>query len=138
MTDLKVLGERQITLDCDVLQADGGTRCAAITGAWLALNDACEHLLSQGKISKNPLRDQVAAISVGIYQGAAILDLDYAEDADCDTDMNVVMTGQQGIVEIQGTAEGNPFTRTQMDELLDLAATGIGELMAQQKAALHS
>ncbi|HMW56250.1 MAG: ribonuclease PH [Candidatus Accumulibacter phosphatis] len=138
VTDLKVLGERQITLDCDVLQADGGTRCAAITGAWLALNDACEHLLSQGKISKNPLRDQVAAISVGIYQGAAILDLDYAEDADCDTDMNVVMTGQQGIVEIQGTAEGNPFTRTQMDELLDLAATGIGELMAQQKAALHS
>ena len=112
--------------------------CPRVSGAWLALNDACEHLLSQGKISKNPLRDQVAAISVGIYQGAAILDLDYAEDADCDTDMNVVMTGQQGIVEIQGTAEGNPFTRTQMDELLDLAATGIGELLAQQKAALHS
>ncbi len=138
VTDLKRLGERQITLDCDVLQADGGTRCAAITGAWLALNDACEHLLSQGKISENPLRDQVAAISVGIYQGVAILDLDYAEDADCDTDMNVVMTGRQGIVEIQGTAEGNPFTRIQMNELLDLAAAGIGELLVQQKAALLS
>lgn len=138
VTDLKMLGERQITLDCDVLQADGGTRCAAITGAWLALNDACEHLLSQGKIGANPLCDQVAAISVGLYQGAAILDLDYAEDANCDTDMNVVMTSRQGIVEVQGTAEGDPFTRIQMNELLDLATAGIGELLAQQKAALHS
>ncbi|KFB67275.1 ribonuclease PH [Candidatus Accumulibacter vicinus] len=138
VTDLKMLGERQITLDCDVLQADGGTRCAAITGAWLALNDACEHLLSQGKIGANPLSDQVAAISVGLYQGAAILDLDYAEDANCDTDMNVVMTSRQGIVEVQGTAEGDPFTRIQMNELLDLATAGIGELLAQQKAALHS
>ena len=138
VTDLKALGERQITLDCDVLQADGGTRCAAITGAWLALNDACEHLLSQGKIGANPLSDQVAAISVGLYQGAAILDLDYAEDANCDTDMNVVMTSRQGIVEVQGTAEGDPFTRIQMNELLDLATAGIGELLAQQKAALHS
>ena len=138
VTDLKILGERQITLDCDVLQADGGTRCAAITGAWLALNDACEHLLSQGKIGANPLSDQVAAISVGLYQGAAILDLDYAEDANCDTDMNVVMTSRQGIVEVQGTAEGDPFTRIQMNELLDLATAGIGELLAQQKAALHS
>ncbi len=135
VTDLKALGERQITLDCDVLQADGGTRCAAITGAWLALNDACEHLLSKGKLSENPLRDQVAAISVGIYRGIAVVDLDYAEDSGCDTDMNVVMTGDGGIVEVQGTAEGKPFTRGQMDELLDLAAAGIGQLIVCQKAA---
>ena len=135
VTDLKALGERQITLDCDVLQADGGTRCAAITGAWLALNDACEHLLSKGKLSESPLRDQVAAISVGIYQGIAVVDLDYAEDSGCDTDMNVVMTGDGGIVEVQGTAEGKPFTRGQMDELLDLAAAGIGQLIVCQKAA---
>jgi len=136
VTDLKALGERQITLDCDVLQADGGTRCAAITGAWLALNDACEHLLGKRKIPANPVRDQVAAVSVGIYQGLAVLDLDYAEDAHCDTDMNVVMTGRRGIVELQGTAEGEPFTRTQMNQLLDLAEAGIGELLAHQKTAL--
>jgi len=135
VTDLKLLGERQITLDCDVLQADGGTRCAAITGAWLALNDACEHLLSTGKVSSNPLRDHVAAVSVGIYKGVAVLDLDYAEDANCDTDMNVVMTGSGGIVEVQGTAEGEPFTRAQMIELLDLADTGIGRLIAEQTTA---
>jgi ribonuclease PH len=136
VTDLKALGERQITLDCDVLQADGGTRCAAITGAWLALHDACEHLLSKRKIPENPVRDQVAAVSVGIYQGLAVLDLDYAEDANCDTDMNVVMTGRRGIVELQGTAEGDPFTRTQLNHLLDLAETGIGELLTHQKKAL--
>ncbi|WP_291992268.1 ribonuclease PH [Candidatus Accumulibacter sp. ACC003] len=136
VTDLKALGERQITLDCDVLQADGGTRCAAITGAWLALNDACEHLLSKGKIAANPLRDHVAAVSVGMYQGLAVLDLDYAEDANCDTDMNVVMTGSGGIVEVQGTAEGEPFTRSQMGELLDLADAGIGRLISHQKASL--
>jgi ribonuclease PH len=136
VTDLKALGERQITLDCDVLQADGGTRCAAITGAWLALNDACEHLLGKRKIPANPIRDQVAAVSVGIYQGLAVVDLDYAEDAHCDTDMNVVMTGRQGIVELQGTAEGEAFTRTQMNQLLDLAEAGIGELLAHQKTAL--
>jgi len=136
VTDLKLLGERQITLDCDVLQADGGTRCAAITGAWLALNDACEHLLSAGKVSGNPLRDHVAAVSVGIYKGVAVLDLDYAEDANCDTDMNVVMTGSRGIVEVQGTAEGEPFTRTEMIALLDLADAGIGRLIAHQKASL--
>jgi ribonuclease PH len=136
VTDLKALGERQITLDCDVLQADGGTRCAAITGAWLALNDACEHLLGKRKLPANPVRDQVAAVSVGIYQGLAVLDLDYAEDAHCDTDMNVVMTGRRGIVELQGTAEGEPFTRTQMNQLLDLAEAGIGELLAHQKTAL--
>ena len=136
VTDLKALGERQITLDCDVLQADGGTRCAAITGAWLALNDACEHLLSKGTIAANPLHDHVAAISVGIYNGLAVLDLDYAEDSSCDTDMNVVMTGSGGIVEVQGTAEGEPFTRSQMNELLDLADAGIGRLIAHQKASL--
>ena len=136
VTDLKALGERQITLDCDVLQADGGTRCAAITGAWLALNDACEHMLSKGTIAANPLHDHVAAISVGIYNGLAVLDLDYAEDSSCDTDMNVVMTGSGGIVEVQGTAEGEPFTRSQMSELLDLADAGIGRLIAHQKASL--
>ncbi|MEF8752225.1 MAG: ribonuclease PH [Candidatus Accumulibacter necessarius] len=136
VTDLKALGERQITLDCDVLQADGGTRCAAITGAWLALNDACAQLLSNGRIAGNPLRDQVAAVSVGIYEGLAVLDLDYAEDAHCDTDMNVVMTGAGGLVEVQGTAEGEPFTRTQMNQLLDLAQAGIHQLINQQQAAL--
>ncbi|HNC51483.1 MAG TPA: ribonuclease PH [Accumulibacter sp.] len=136
VTDLKALGERQITLDCDVLQADGGTRCAAITGAWLALHDACEQLVDKRKLGESPLRDHVAAVSVGIYQGSPIVDLDYAEDANCDTDMNVVMTGCGGIVEIQGTAEGDPFTRRQMNELLDLAETGIGELIAHQKEVL--
>jgi ribonuclease PH len=138
VTDLKALGERQITLDCDVLQADGGTRCASITGAWLALHDACQHLVAQGKIPANPLRDHVAAISVGIYKGIAVLDLDYPEDSDCDTDMNVVMTGSGGLVEIQGTAEGEPFSRAQMNQLLDLAESGINELVARQKAAVAS
>jgi len=136
VVDLKALGERTITLDCDVLQADGGTRCAAITGAWLALHDACEQLVDKRKLGESPLRDHVAAVSVGIYQGSPIVDLDYAEDANCDTDMNVVMTGCGGIVEIQGTAEGDPFTRRQMNELLDLAETGIGELIAHQKEVL--
>ena len=136
VTDLKALGERQITLDCDVLQADGGTRCASITGAWLALHDACAKLVAQGKLPANPLRDHVAAISVGIYKGVAVLDLDYPEDSDCDTDMNVVMTGSGGIVEIQGTAEGEPFSRTQMNQLVDMAERGIKELIAQQKRVL--
>ncbi|MBL8415955.1 MAG: ribonuclease PH [Propionivibrio sp.] len=136
VTDLKALGERQITLDCDVLQADGGTRCASITGAWLALNDACEQLVARGKLDANPLRDHVAAISVGIYKGIPVLDLDYPEDSGCDTDMNVVMTGSGGIVEIQGTAEGEPFSRAQMNQLVDLAEAGINELVARQKAAL--
>jgi ribonuclease PH len=133
--DLEALGERQITLDCDVLQADGGTRCASITGAWLALCDACEHLVANGKLMENPVRDHVAAISVGIYRGVPVLDLDYPEDSDCDTDMNVVMTGRGGIVEIQGTAEAVPFTREQMNTLLDLADAGIQQLIAAQKAA---
>jgi ribonuclease PH len=136
VVDLKALGERQITLDCDVLQADGGTRCASITGAWIALHDACEQLVAEGKIAANPIRDHVAAISVGIYQGIPVLDLDYPEDSDCDTDMNVVMTGRGGIVEIQGTAEGEPFSREQMNQLVDLAETGINALVARQKAAL--
>jgi len=134
--DLKALGERQITLDCDVLQADGGTRCASITGAWLALYDACEYLVARGKLPENPIRDHVAAISVGIFQGAAVLDLDYPEDSGCDTDMNVIMTGSGGIVEIQGTAEGEPFSRAQMSELVDLAEAGVGQLIAAQKSAL--
>ena len=136
VTDLKALGERQITLDCDVLQADGGTRCASITGAWVALHDACARLVADGKLAASPLLDHVAAVSVGIYQGMPVLDLDYPEDSDCDTDMNVVMTGNGGIVEIQGTAEGEPFTRAQMNQLLDMAEAGIGELIARQKAAV--
>jgi ribonuclease PH len=136
VTDLKALGERQITLDCDVLQADGGTRCASITGAWVALFDACEKLVAAGKLPANPVRDHVAAVSVGIWQGAPVLDLDYAEDSACDTDMNVVMTGAGGIVEIQGTAEGEPFTRPQMNTLADLAEAGIRRLIAAQQSAL--
>ena len=136
VTDMKALGENTITLDCDVLQADGGTRCASITGAWLALNDACEQLVAKGKLAANPLRDHVAAVSVGIYKGIPVLDLDYPEDSGCDTDMNVVMTGSGGIVEIQGTAEGEPFSRAQMNQLVDLAEAGINELITRQKAAL--
>ncbi len=136
VTDLKALGERQITLDCDVLQADGGTRCASITGAWVALYEACEGLVKAGKLAANPVRDHVAAISVGIYKGAPVLDLDYPEDSDCDTDMNVVMTGNGGIVEIQGTAEGEPFSREQMSVLVDLATMGIRQLTAAQQSAL--
>ena len=136
VVDLKALGERQITLDCDVLQADGGTRCASITGAWIALWDACEKLVAAGKLPENPVLDHVAAISVGIYKGTPVLDLDYPEDSGCDTDMNVVMTGAGGIVELQGTAEGEPFTREQMEQLTDLAAAGIEQLIAAQKSAL--
>jgi ribonuclease PH len=136
VTDLKALGERQITLDCDVLQADGGTRCAAITGAWIALHEACEKLVAAGKLAANPVRDHVAAISVGIFQGAPVLDLDYPEDSGCDTDMNVVMTGRGGIVEVQGTAEGEPFSREQMNMLMDLAQIGVRQLVAAQQSAL--
>ena len=136
VTDLKALGERQITLDCDVLQADGGTRCASITGAWVALYEACEKLVAAGKLAANPVRDHIAAVSVGIYKGSPVLDLDYPEDSACDTDMNVVMTGAGGIVEIQGTAEGTPFTRPQMNTLTDLAEAGIRQLIAAQQRAL--
>lgn len=136
VTDLAALGERQITLDCDVLQADGGTRCASITGAWVALHDAGAGLVARGVLTASPIRDHVAAVSVGIYKGTPVLDLDYVEDSDCDTDMNVIMTGAGGIVEIQGTAEGEPFTRAQMDQLVDMAEAGIRELVARQKEAL--
>ncbi len=137
ITDLKALGERQITLDCDVLQADGGTRCASITGACVALHDAVNKLVASGKLPASPLKDFVAAVSVGIVDGLAVLDLDYAEDSSCDTDMNVVMTGSGGIVEVQGTAEGEPFSRAELDALLALAQTGIGEIVAMQKEALQ-
>ena len=136
VVDLDALGERQITLDCDVLQADGGTRTAAITGACVALHDAIAGLMREGKITTHPLRDFVAAISVGIYQGVPVLDLDYPEDSDCDTDMNVVMTGAGGFVEVQGTAEGAPFSREQLNALLGLAEGGIAQLIAAQRAAL--
>jgi ribonuclease PH len=136
ITDLPALGERQVTIDCDVLQADGGTRCASITGAMVALADAVAGLRARGLVAREPLRDFVAAVSVGIVAGAPLLDLDYAEDSACETDMNVVMTGAGRFVEIQGTAEGAPFTRAQMTEMLDLAGRGIGELVSLQHKAL--
>ena len=138
VVDLSALGERQITIDCDVLQADGGTRTAAITGAYVAASDAVRWLLQQGRIAASPIRDAVAAVSVGIVQGTPLLDLEYTEDSACDTDMNVVMTGGGGFVEVQGTAEGAPFSRAEMDALLALAAKGIAELVAAQKAALQA
>ncbi len=135
--DLKSLGERTIHLDCDVLQADGGTRTAAITGAYVAAYDAVTWLKQQGKLSASPLRDAVAAISVGIVEGTPLLDLEYTEDSACDTDMNVVMTASGGFVEVQGTAEGASFSRDEMDALLALADKGIRELVAAQRAALE-
>jgi ribonuclease PH len=134
--DLAALGERTIQLDCDVLQADGGTRTAAITGAFVAAHDAVSWLLAQGRIEASPIRDHVAAVSVGLAGDAVLLDLDYPEDSTCDTDMNVVMTGRGGFVEVQGPAEGEPFTREQMDRLLALAARGIAQLVAAQRRAL--
>ena len=136
--DLQRLGERTLYLDCDVLQADGGTRTAAITGAFVAAHDAVQGLLAAGKISASPIRDHVAAISVGIVQGTPLLDLEYTEDSACDTDMNVVMTGAGHYVEVQGTAEGVAFTRREMDQLLALAESGIAELVQLQKNALAS
>ena len=134
--DLGALGERSILIDCDVLQADGGTRTAAITGAFVAAHDAVSWLLAEGRIEASPIRDHVAAVSVGLVQGTPLLDLEYVEDSACDTDMNVVMTGAGGFVEVQGTAEGAPFTQAQMDALLALAARGIAELVAAQRTAL--
>lgn len=136
VVDLTRLGERTIHVDCDVIQADGGTRTASITGAFVAVHDAVTWLIGQGLIGESPIRDFVAAVSVGIYQGVPVLDLDYAEDSSCDTDMNVVMTGSGGFVEVQGTAEGAPFSRGEMNALLDLAEQGIRELIAAQRAAL--
>lgn len=134
--DLKALGEHTIHLDCDVLQADGGTRTAAITGAYVAARDAINHLLQSGVLTKDPIMDSVAAISVGIYQGVPVLDLDYPEDSACDTDMNVVMTGNGGMIEVQGTAEGVSFSRDELNALLDLAQAGIYELTQLQIDAL--
>lgn len=136
IVDLTMLGERTIQIDCDVIQADGGTRTASITGAFIALHDAVENLIYQQLIETTPILDHVAAVSVGIYQGIPVLDLDYQEDSTCDTDMNVIMTGKAGIVEIQGTAEGVSFTRTELNQMLDLAESGIQELILIQKTAL--
>ncbi len=133
--DLDKLGERTIHVDCDVLQADGGTRTASITGAWVAVRDAVEWLVREGKLPASVMRDQVAAISVGVWNGMPVLDLDYAEDVACDTDMNVVMLAGK-LIEVQGTAEGAAFSRAELDALLDLAEKGIRELMAAQKAAI--
>jgi len=132
----QALGERVVTLDCDVLQADGGTRTAAITGAYVALVDAVRVLMKREKLKRNPVLGAVAAISVGVYRGQPVLDLDYAEDSSCDTDMNVVMNDGGGFIEVQGTAEGHAFRRDEMDALLGLAEKGIGELVAAQRAVL--
>ena len=136
VVDLAELGQRSIQIDCDVIQADGGTRTAAITGAYVAMQDAIDWLLARAHIKASPIRDSVAAVSVGMHSGIAILDLDYAEDSVCETDMNVVMTGSGGFVEVQGTAEGAPFSRNQMTEMMGLAELGIRALVAKQRAAL--
>jgi ribonuclease PH len=136
VVDLEALGERTVTLDCDVLQADGGTRTAAITGGYVALADACETLVRRGQLRASPIHGQVAAVSVGIVAGGLVLDLDYAEDAQAETDMNVVMNNGGAFVEIQGTAEGHAFRRHELDALLDLAAVGITRLFALQAQAL--
>jgi ribonuclease PH len=135
--DLNKLGARTLHIDCDVIQADGGTRTASITGAFVAAHDAVSKLVASGRIAESPINDFVAAISVGVYAGTPVLDLDYDEDSQCDTDMNVVMTGAGGFVEVQGTAEGVPFTRAEMNKLLDLAQSGISTLIAKQKVVLE-
>ncbi|MGL4635404.1 MAG: ribonuclease PH [Beijerinckiaceae bacterium] len=136
VVDLKAIGERQITVDCDVMQADGGTRTAAITGAWVALHDAIQWMKARDMIKGDPLRDHVAAVSCGIYNGQPVLDLDYAEDSNCGTDANFVMTGTGGIVEVQGTAEGEPFSEEQLLRLLALARKGTTSLVQLQKMAV--
>jgi ribonuclease PH len=138
VTDLSQLGERTIKIDCDVLQADGGTRCASITGACVALYDAVAWCKARGLVAGKPLADFVAAVSVGVVGGKPVLDLDYAEDSSCDTDMNVVMTGAGGFVELQGTAEGAPFSRAEMDALVMLAERGTRALIEAQRSALHA
>ena len=133
VVDLEKLGERQISVDCDVIQADGGTRTAAITGAWVALHDCFQWMQTRDMVTADALKDQVAAVSAGIYKGTSVLDLDYAEDSDADADANFVMTGSGGIVEVQGTAEADPFSQAQFDELMGLARKGIEELVSLQK-----
>jgi len=134
--DMRALGERQVVLDCDVLQADGGTRTAAISGAYVALHDACSRLVGAGTIARHPLGDELAAVSVGVVGGACLLDLDYSEDSHADVDMNVVMTGNGSFVEVQGTAEGVPFSRGDLGELLDLAASGVSRIVELQREML--
>ena len=136
VVDLEKLGERVITVDCDVIQADGGTRTASITGGWVALADAIRHLQAQGELDADPLTGQVASVSVGIWQGTPVLDLDYAEDSTAETDMNVVMDDKGRFIEVQGTAEGHPFTREELLSMLDLAEGGIFRLLEKQRAAL--
>ncbi len=136
VVDLTLLGETQITLDCDVIQADGGTRTAAITGSYVALQQACAHLLKIGALKQSPIVDEVAAVSCGLYQGTAVLDLDYAEDSNAEADANFVMTGKGGLVEVQGTAEHRAFTEEQFLDLMKLARKGIGELVEQQRKVL--
>jgi ribonuclease PH len=136
VTDLQALGERTVKLDCDVIQADGGTRTASVTGAFVAFYDAVTKLRERGALGASPIRDFVAAVSVGLYEGVPVLDLDYAEDSRCDTDMNVVMTGSGTFVEVQGTAEGHPFSAEQMQALIALAQQGIARLVERQKEAL--
>jgi len=138
VVDLSGIGERTVQLDCDVIQADGGTRTASITGAFVAVHDAVSYLLDRQLISASPIRDFVAAVSVGMYEGTPVLDLDYGEDSACDTDMNVVMTGSDGIVEVQATAEGLQFSRDEMNAMLDLAHKGIRQLIAAQQSALKA
>jgi ribonuclease PH len=135
--DLKALGERQITIDCDVIQADGGTRTASITGGFVALHEAINHLIKEGQIKKSPLYGMVASVSVGIFDGVPVLDLDYAEDSTAETDMNVVMNDAGHFIEVQGTAEGHAFRRDELDSMLNLAEKGISELISHQKAALE-
>ncbi len=137
VVDMEALGERTITLDCDVIQADGGTRTASISGAYVALADAVDGLLQQGLVATNPLHGQVASVSVGIYDGTPVLDLDYVEDSSAETDMNVVMNDAGGFIEVQGTAEGHAFRRHELDAMLALAERGIGEIMAAQREALE-
>lgn len=134
--DRVMLGERQITVDCDVLQADGGTRCASITGGWVALRLAAQTLVDKGEIAENPITEHIAAVSCGIYQGQPVLDLDYPEDSEAGTDANFVMTGSGGMVELQGSAEGMPFSEAEFMEMLKLARKGVDELIAAQKAAI--
>ncbi|NUP87832.1 MAG: ribonuclease PH [Burkholderiaceae bacterium] len=138
VVDLGALGERQIVIDCDVLQADGGTRTASITGACVAVHDALVGLVAAGKLAHNPMRELVAAVSVGIHDGVPVLDLDYAEDSDCDTDMNVVMTESGGLIEVQGTAEGAAFSRAELNALLDLAELGGRRLFELQRTAVRT
>ncbi len=137
VTDLTALGEHQIKLDCDVIQADGGTRTAAITGAWVALRIACEKLLLSGAISRQPMSDQVAALSCGVWQGMAVADLDYAEDSTAEVDANFVLSADRGLVEIQATGEDRPFTRTELNQMLDLADAGCGQLFEMQMKAVR-